>query len=105
MAKHSETCSITPIYAGVAEKYPDVNPRMWLDLTMVSKQSAIKCAQCGKQRAGRDLLVVYEAPLYNSAGGSHLYDYKYPHNVVKAICPEHNTIGRAKFRRARNSGY
>lgn len=93
MERHSETCAVTPLYAQIcsdvrgtiANITQPIIDALWLEPTTL-----IKCAVCGRKRIGRDMLVIYEAPLYNSAGGSHLYDYKYPHNVVKAVCPEHN---------------
>lgn len=87
--RHSDICGITPIYASVVEHADPPPAELWLDFTMASTQTVIRCAVCGRERLGRDLDVIYEAPLppYKTSA------YKYPYNIVKAVCPEHNRRG------------
>lgn len=92
MALHALACPATPIYAELASEYLDtLNWRLWLDMTMASKQTVIKCAQCGRERLAKDLDVIYK---HLNDGTPFLRKHE---NITKAICPEHNTRGRARW--------
>lgn len=56
-------------------------------------QTAIKCAICGRENLGKNMDVIYEAPLNPIAPQLNAGMYRYPKNIVKAICPKHNRKG------------
>lgn len=105
---HSERCNITKEYAAMCEAAGPRDTPMEICsdisyLRMTTWQSAIKCAECGRERLGKDLLVIYEAPLAYLPGEEHTY--KYPHNIVKAVCPHHNRSSRPSYMRQDWAGY
>jgi len=77
-AYHAWDCPLTPLYAELYVKVSPFNSILWLDMTMASVQTVIKCAECGKERIARDLDVIYQAPIQPRPGGSLVY----PHNIV-----------------------
>lgn len=94
-AIHAWDCSVSPIYAGMdRESLSDIlNEFCRANLAMT--QTAIKCAECGRERLAKDLLPIYQAPVMRSDD----YDgrYRYPSNIVKAVCEYHNRKGTARF--------
>lgn len=100
---HSKVCGITPIFADLARQSPKF---IWDSYTEYSWElgyrTLIKCATCGRERYGKDMDVIYEAPLNFTHGGG---SYKYPSNLVKAICPSHNRKGTISFQGVPPSGY
>lgn len=103
--EHWWTCSSTPIYRNMGPGLVSDALNQISMANLAQTQTVIRCADCGRERLGRDLLVIYQAPLYNSDGGSQLYDYKYPYNIVKAVCPEHNRVGTVGYQRMGPTGY
>jgi len=91
MALHDENCSIAPIYASTVPDNYQMLIGSFHAATARITQTVIKCAECGKERLGRDLLVIYQAPIYSDTPIPH---YKYPYNIVKAVCPEHGRNGK-----------
>ena len=105
MECHSQTCAVTPLYASLVP--PDFNMVIgsFHAINAGTTQTVIKCAQCGRERIGRDMDVIYQAPLYNDVGQVTGWQYKYPCNIVKAVCPKHNRKGRIGFQRQAWAGY
>lgn len=105
-AAHWWTCGITPMFASFAASL-DLSDIL-NEFTRVTgafgmTQTVIKCAECGAERLAKDLVVIYQAPLSNIHGLTG--KYKYPKNIVKAVCPKHDTIGRVSYQRPMPSGY
>jgi hypothetical protein len=100
--RHSHTCGVRPIYAELFRIYERLhqdphsinNELLWAKGGI--KQTVIKCALCGRERLGRDMDVIYQAPLRGTVAHDIGMSYKYPHNIVKAVCPEHNRKGTSR---------
>lgn len=106
--RHSETCGISPIYASwfrVCEKIHQDPQSILMEINRANRnmtQHVINCAECGKTIMAKDALVIYQAPL-NYQPGDH--GWKYPKNIVKAVCPSHNRKGTTGFQGVAPRGY
>lgn len=101
---HWWACNISPIFASIGPGLVSdaLNAIAMANLTRT--QTVIRCAECGRERLGRDLLVIYQAPL--NPGPTAVYnDYLYPKNIAKAVCPEHNRPGSVGYQRLGSTGY
>jgi hypothetical protein len=85
-AKHWWNCSITPIFASMDLSELSELHNEFVRATLSGTQTVIKCAECGTKRRGKDLDVIYQASLNGPS------KYKYPSNIVKAVCPQHNRV-------------
>lgn len=98
-AHHSWDCPSTPIYASMDEaKSLQMLIGSFYAVTLSMFQTAIKCAECGKKRLAKDMDVIYQAAVPPVNPGS---VFRYPHNIVKAVCPEHNRKGQPRWVHAR----
>lgn len=90
--KHHELCGITPIYASLVLDFgcgPVDIASPLIHAELARTQTLINCAECGRAGLAKDMLVIYQAPLnYHHPQPSRVW--KYPKNIVKAVCPEHN---------------
>lgn len=90
MAHHRESCYATPIFAMWCASMPLKSVINSIVSDCVMYHSLIRCAECGEKKLSKDLLVIYQAPL-NYPAAPHLQPgYKYPKNILKAVCPRHN---------------
>lgn len=106
VAEHWWTCSSTPIFARMGPGLVSNALNVIAAANLAITQTVIKCAECGQERLGKDLLVIYQAQLDGSSilPGYSFDMYKYPHNIVKAVCPEHNRNGSANYQRIPPTG-
>lgn len=99
MQYHTDTCAWSPIYAELFrwayQRNQDpktiYNEMLWVKGDF--EQHVIKCAQCGRERLGRDMDLVYKSWVTDPQP-------YHPHNIVKAVCPEHNRRGNVGWRYA-----
>lgn len=97
--EHKADCNLNPIYGRMTIEYnfPHniVADIQTANMTMV--QTVISCAECGRKILAKDADVIYQASL-NGPG------YKYPHNIVKAVCPHHNRKGSVSYQNVPPTG-
>jgi hypothetical protein len=100
---HWWTCASTPIWRRMGPGLVSDALNQIAMANLAQTQTAIKCAECGRERLERDLLVIYQAPIRNYDPSDNLW--KYPKNIVKAVCPEHNRVGSVGYQQVAASGY
>lgn len=93
--RHTQMCAVTPIYASLVPHAMNMIIGSFHAAKAMMTQTVIKCAECGRERLGRDLDVIYQAPLNPHAAS--VREYMCPHNIVKAVCPGHNRKGTRKI--------
>jgi hypothetical protein len=105
--RHAETCDMSPIYAGlfrICEKIHQDPHSILMDINRANRnitQHVINCAQCSKTIMAKDADVIYKAVLAPRGRT----DLRYPANIVKAVCPEHNRKGTVSFQGVAPNGY
>lgn len=107
MERHSATCAVTPLYAEFAAKFPNLGPAMlWsgLDLSFVP-QTVIRCAICGRERLGRDMLVIHKGFQPGETIDGFYVVSRSIYTMVKAVCPEHNRKGKMSFQEVPPNGF
>lgn len=94
-ACHAQTCGITPIYASLVPPEYNMLIGSFHAANIAMTQTVIKCAECGKEHLGKDLLVIYQAPLHATNTQLNNPSTK---NIIKAVCPEHNRWAGKAYR-------
>lgn len=91
-ALHKEWCGITPIYGRMVREAA-VPPMEQIEGIIASvcsiKNTAIKCAQCGREGLAKNMEVVY----HTRPGQQDAFSTA---NIHRAVCPEHNRRGKAR---------
>lgn len=89
--EHSWNCNVWPIFAEIVDyDMIDEIRNDFFVMRMTVMQHVIHCAICGGEMLGKDAQVIYEAPLNFVPMPGNNPGYRYPRNIVRAVCPRHN---------------